>query len=82
MVYSFTDWGSNPRPRDYESPALTAELQARVSLKIQKPLWRGVHSFHAKYCQGLLWRLIHFVLRNILTFVKIETIKLEYFHFQ
>ena len=24
-------WGSNPRPRDYESPALTAELQARES---------------------------------------------------
>ena len=23
-------WGSNPRPRDYESPALTAELQARL----------------------------------------------------
>ncbi|CAA6676950.1 Unannotated [Lentimonas sp. CC4] len=22
-------WGSNPRPRDYESPALTAELQAQ-----------------------------------------------------
>ena len=23
-------WGLNPRPKDYESPALTAELQARV----------------------------------------------------
>ena len=23
-------WGSNPRPKDYESPALTAELQARI----------------------------------------------------
>ena len=25
-------WGLNPRPKDYESPALTAELQARVFL--------------------------------------------------
>ena len=27
-------WGSNPRPRDYESPALTAELQAQVLLDV------------------------------------------------
>ncbi len=28
-------WGSNPRPRDYESPALTTELQARMDLTLQ-----------------------------------------------
>ena len=27
-------WDSNPRPRDYESPALTAELQARATAKL------------------------------------------------
>ena len=26
-------WGSNPRPRDYESPALTAELQAQKMIR-------------------------------------------------
>ena len=27
---SWARWGSNPRPSDYESPALTTELQAQV----------------------------------------------------
>lgn len=29
-------WGSNPRPRDYESPALTAELQARRRIEMSR----------------------------------------------
>jgi hypothetical protein len=28
LFYGWARWGSNPRPRDYESPALTAELRA------------------------------------------------------
>lgn len=28
-VIWWVQWGSNPRPRDYESPALTPELQTR-----------------------------------------------------
>ena len=29
---------SNPGPRDYESPALTAELRARIEAKSQRTL--------------------------------------------
>ena len=32
ILSKWARWGSNPRPRDYESPALTAELQARFLL--------------------------------------------------
>src|SRR5438067_1331150 len=30
IALEWARWDSNPRPRDYESPALTAELQAQV----------------------------------------------------
>src|SRR5262245_27058277 len=40
-------WGSNPRPSDYESPALTTELQARLNLLV-----RG----HSGPCS---WSLLH-----------------------
>ena len=33
-------WGSNPRPRDYESPALTTELLPRVSRSGEPPIGR------------------------------------------
>ena len=30
LVDLWARWGLNPRPRDYESPALTTELQALI----------------------------------------------------
>jgi hypothetical protein len=35
-VFEWARWGSNPRPRDYESPALTAELQARTTWTVPR----------------------------------------------
>jgi hypothetical protein len=44
-------WGSNPRPRDYESPALTTELQ---------PL-AGVSCHRLRRALALPWSLPQFV---------------------
>ena len=30
LLFQWARWGLNPRPRDYESPALTTELQALI----------------------------------------------------
>jgi hypothetical protein len=35
LVREWARWGSNPRPSDYESPALTTELQARLNLLVR-----------------------------------------------
>jgi hypothetical protein len=33
--HAWARWGSNPRPTDYESAALTTELQARLNLLVK-----------------------------------------------
>ena len=35
--FRWARWGSNPRPRDYESPALTAELRALTASDLLQP---------------------------------------------
>ena len=35
-------WDLNPRPRDYESPALTAELQAQIASNKRFENWHYV----------------------------------------
>jgi hypothetical protein len=63
---SFRGWArqdSNLGPRDYESPALTAELQARmiVEVKHSKPLVTNPESIYAAvrwWIEQLHWRAV------------------------
>ena len=63
---SFRGWArqdSNLGPRDYESPALTAELQARmiVEVKHSKPLVTNPESIYAavrSWIEQLPWRAV------------------------
>ena len=45
---SWGGWGSNPRPRDYESPALTTELPPRTGTRVS-----GSVSAHRRRCVAL-----------------------------
>jgi integrase len=58
-------WGSNPRPRDYESPALTAELRALwqvlpavLHLRTCSVPGLGAALSHAALGRAVKWRLI------------------------
>jgi hypothetical protein len=63
---NFRGWArqdSNLGPRDYESPALTAELQARmiVEVKHSKPLVTNPESIYAavrSWSEQLPWRAV------------------------
>ena len=41
-------WDLNPRPKDYESSALTTELQARLESFEQKGVYLGASNFFAE----------------------------------